>query len=47
MSQCPQCDEQTTKRMAIIEPTDLREERDYCLTCDRFLDEDARPATDE
>jgi hypothetical protein len=43
MSKCPDCETETTSRMAIVEPGDLREERDYCLTCGKFVDDDARP----
>ena len=32
--------------MAIIDQSELREERDYCLTCDRFIDDDAQPVPD-
>jgi hypothetical protein len=46
MAKCPDCDTETTKRLAIIDPTDLREDRDYCLTCGKFPDEDARPVPD-
>ncbi|SMP33038.1 hypothetical protein [Halobellus salinus] len=43
MPVCPGCGDDTTKRMAIINPSDLREERDYCLTCEKYVDDDARP----
>ena len=46
MPKCPSCETETTKRMAIIDQSELREERDYCLTCDRYLDEDAQPVPD-
>jgi len=32
--------------MAIIEPSELEAEREYCLTCEKFVDEDARPPED-
>jgi hypothetical protein len=44
MPKCPDCDTETTPRMAIVDPGDLRDERDYCLTCEKFVDDDARPA---
>ena len=47
MPTCPDCGDDTTNRMAIIEPSDLREERDYCLTCGKYVDNDARPPSDE
>lgn len=39
---CPTCGDETKSRLAIIEPSELKEERDYCLTCDQFVDEDAQ-----
>jgi hypothetical protein len=39
---CPTCSQKTKKRLAIIEPSELKEEREYCLTCETFIDEDAR-----
>jgi hypothetical protein len=39
---CPTCGDETESRLAIIEPSELKEEREYCLTCETFLDEDAR-----
>jgi len=47
MPTCPDCGDDTTKRMAVIEPSDLREERDYCLTCEKYVDDDARAPADE
>lgn len=38
---CPTCGDETKSRFAIVEPSDIREEREYCLTCDRFVDDDA------
>jgi len=46
MTQCPACGSETKSRLAIIEPSELREKRDYCLTCDSFTD-DARPSDGE
>lgn len=43
---CPDCATETESRLAIIEPSELREEREYCLNCDKFPDEDARPVPD-
>jgi len=28
--------------MAIVEPSELRAEREYCLTCEKYVDDDAR-----
>lgn len=39
---CPTCGQETEKRLAIIEPSKLKEEREYCLTCETFVDDDAR-----
>jgi hypothetical protein len=39
---CPTCGAETTSRLAIIEPSELKEEREYCLTCDTYVDDDAR-----
>jgi len=39
---CPTCGDETESRLAIIEPSELKEEREYCLTCGTFVDEDAR-----
>jgi hypothetical protein len=39
---CPTCGDETESRLAIIEPSELKEEREYCLTCEAFVDEDAR-----
>ncbi|MEZ3172600.1 hypothetical protein ABNG03_18605 [Halorubrum sp. RMP-47] len=39
---CPTCGDETEHRLAIIEPSDLKEEREYCLTCDTFTDDNAR-----
>ncbi len=39
---CPGCGNETTSRLAIIEPSELKEDRDYCATCDKFVDDDAR-----
>ena len=48
MPTCPGCGDETTKRMAVIEPSDLREEREYCLTCEKYIDDDgARPPAGE
>ena len=47
MPTCPGCGDETTKRMAVIEPSDLREEREYCLTCEKYIDDDAREPADE
>jgi hypothetical protein len=45
---CPDCGNETRSRFAIIEPSELREEREYCLMCDKFVDDDARlPEDDE
>jgi len=44
---CPTCGNETTSRLAIIEPSELEEEREYCLTCDKFLDDDARLPREE
>lgn len=45
---CPGCGDETTKRMTVIEPSDLREEREYCLTCEKYIDDDdARPPAGE
>ncbi|WP_299237372.1 hypothetical protein [Natronomonas sp.] len=44
---CPDCDEETEKRMAIIEPSEIEAPREYCLTCEKFLDEDAREPSGE
>jgi len=30
------------ERLAIVEPSELKEEREYCLTCETFVDDDAR-----
>lgn len=40
---CPTCGNETRSRLAIVEPSELEEEREYCLTCEKFVDEDARP----
>lgn len=32
--------------MAIIDPSELTEERDYCLTCETFVADDARSVKD-
>jgi hypothetical protein len=47
MPKCPDCDTETTPRLAIVDPGDLREERDYCLTCERFVDGGTRRASDD
>jgi len=39
---CPSCGSNTKSRLAIIEPSELTEKREYCLTCDKFVDDDAR-----
>lgn len=39
---CPTCGKETTSRLAIIEPSELKEEREYYLTCEAFVDDDAR-----
>ena len=39
---CPTCGDETESRLAIIEPSELKEEREYCLTCGTFVDDDAR-----
>jgi hypothetical protein len=44
---CPDCGAETTSRMAITEPGELKEERNYCLTCEKFVDDDARLPDDE
>lgn len=44
---CPTCGSETTHRLAIIEPGDLKEEKEYCLTCEEFVDDDARLPEDE
>ena len=38
-----ECEAETVKRMAIIERSELKGERDHCLTCEAFHEEDARP----
>jgi len=38
-----ECEAETVKRMAIIERSEPKGERDHCLTCEAFHDEDARP----
>jgi hypothetical protein len=43
MPTCPDCETETTKRLAIVEPSELKAERDYCLTCGTFVDDDAHP----
>lgn len=43
---CPRCDGKTEGRLAIIEHSDLEEEREYCLTCEAFVDDDARSPDD-
>ena len=43
---CPDCGSETESRMAIIDSMDLEEEREYCLTCEKFVDEDAREPED-
>lgn len=47
MPRCPDCGDDTTKRMAIIEPSEIEAERDYCLTCDSFVDQEAREPSNE
>lgn len=47
MPTCPGCGDETTKRMAIIEPSDIKEEREYCITCEKYIDDDARPPSNE
>lgn len=47
MPTCPDCGDDTTKRLAVIEPSDLTADRDYCLTCDKYADDDARAPEDE
>lgn len=44
---CPNCENETKGRLAIIEPSELKEEREYCLTCEAFVDDDARLPEDE
>ncbi len=44
---CPTCGNETTSRLAIIEPSELQEEKEYCLTCDKFVDGNARLPEDE
>lgn len=44
---CPTCGNETTSRLAIIEPDELKEEKEYCLTCEKFLVDNARLAEDE
>jgi predicted RNA-binding Zn-ribbon protein involved in translation (DUF1610 family) len=39
---CPTCGDETESRLAIIEPSELKEDREYCLTCGKFVDENAR-----
>lgn len=39
---CPDCGGETKGRLAITDPEELKEEREYCLTCEKFLDENAR-----
>ena len=43
MPTCPDCETETRKRLAIVEPSELSAERDYCLTCGTFVDDDAHP----
>jgi hypothetical protein len=43
MPTCPDCETETRKRLAIVDPSELKEERDYCLTCGTFVDDDAHP----
>jgi len=47
MARCPDCEEETRSRLAIVEPGDLTEEREYCLTCEKFVDDDIREAAEE
>ena len=48
MPTCPDCGDDTTKRLAVLEPSELTDDRDYCLTCETYVDDDARrPATGE
>jgi hypothetical protein len=42
VTQCPACESETESRLSIIEPSELREEREYCLTCGSFIDGDVR-----
>lgn len=44
---CPGCGSETKSRLAIIDPEELKEEREYCLTCEKFLDENARLPDEE
>ncbi|MFB6117025.1 hypothetical protein [Halosegnis sp.] len=47
MSACPDCGDETTHRLAIIDPDELKAEREYCLTCEKFLDDDVRRPVDD
>lgn len=44
---CPDCGDETTSRLAIIEPSELKEEREYCLTCEKFAADDVQSPADE
>lgn len=44
---CPDCGNDTTNRLAIVEPSDLKEEREYCLTCEKFTDDDVKAPAKE
>ncbi|MFB6127870.1 MAG: hypothetical protein ABEJ79_11335 [Halolamina sp.] len=46
MPKCPGCGDDTVSRMAIIDPGELTEDREYCLTCEKFVDDDARSPPD-
>ena len=48
MPNCPDCGDDTTKRLAVVEPSELTDDRDYCLTCEKYVDDDVRrPAAGE
>jgi len=47
MATCPNCGSETEKRMALVDPSELKEEKEYCLTCEMFVDDDARLPPEE
>lgn len=44
---CPTCGNETRSRLAIVDPNELKEEKEYCLTCEKFVDDNARLAEEE
>lgn len=38
---------ETKSRLATVEPSELKEETEYCLTCEEFVDDNARLAGEE